>query len=121
MIMATIGTISKIEVVGYYPDVVHRCAKLINDGYVIASERSTFEWPYFWRRTYYIELYKHLTTGVGLGIYIDGKLIASTTNYQYTSEHSKDSKSLSDQITEAIEREDYEEAAKLRDLIKQNP
>lgn len=98
-------------------------------GYRVSYTYDVIDWPYFWRRRWIVEMVRRT-----VGVYIDGKLIGVATpadvtvagNTEYTFEFQglvqfgeppSILKPLEQQLSEAVEAENYELAARLRDQI----
>lgn len=63
------------------------------------------------------EMSKSLPIGSKIGIYLDDKLIAALNSTSFPTEV-QDVVSLQSQLEDAIAREDFKEAARIRDIMK---
>lgn len=109
----------KIESVtfeGSFSYVVEQSKNHINYGFSLLKEWSAIDWPFFWRRKYYACLVRASNT---VQISMDGKPIGLAHSFEFVAKVTFDP-TLEQQLKIAIENEDYEEAARIRDLINGN-
>jgi hypothetical protein len=92
-------------------EVADKAIEWAQQGYVVKSGRQITHWPFFWLKTIIVEMEKPLPGEIM--IYVNGQLVG------YSNTPIPDGPlSYEQQLTQAIEKEDYERAAELRDQIK---